>query len=406
MKIQSKIFDLRKVSILVFSAIVGVVAVSVADKMVFAESQNSNVEVAASAENGRMITVYDQDTRTEVSLVTKAKTVEDALKSAKIEVNSGDVVEPSLSTELVAASYSVNIYRARPVVVEDGVTRNVITTAHQTPAQIAKAAGVEIHPEDKAEINRSSDILNDGVGLVMSIQRATEFTFVLYGKEEVVRTNTQTVGEFIREKGIELGDNDQLSVSEDTNISAGMKLELWRNGKQTITEEQEVTPPVEQIRDADREVGFEEVREAGESGKKTVTYEVDMQNGKEVSRKEINSVVTKEPKKRVVVVGTKAKAVGYTGGGNKDTWLAASGIPQEYWGYVDSIVTKESGWNPNATNPSSGACGLAQALPCSKVGGAGGYDPVSSLQWMNSYVNGRYGGWAGAYNFWQANRWY
>ncbi len=96
----------------------------------------------------------------------------------------------------------------------------------------------------------------------------------------------------------------------------------------------------------------------------------------------------------------------YTGGGSKEEWLAASGIPQSDWGYVDFIVNRESGWNPNATNASSGACGLAQALPCSKIGGAGGYDPVTALQWQHSYVTNRYGGYAQAYDFWSKNHWY
>jgi hypothetical protein len=95
----------------------------------------------------------------------------------------------------------------------------------------------------------------------------------------------------------------------------------------------------------------------------------------------------------------------YTGGGAPQEWMAAAGIPQSDWGYVDYIVSRESGWNPNATNASSGACGLVQALPCSKVPG-GGYNPVANLQWANGYAVGRYGSWASAYAFWTANHWW
>ena len=95
----------------------------------------------------------------------------------------------------------------------------------------------------------------------------------------------------------------------------------------------------------------------------------------------------------------------YTGGGAPADWMAAAGIAEGDWGYVDYIVKKESGWNPNATNSSSGACGLVQALPCSKVPG-NGYDPVDNLRWANGYATGRYGSWAGAYNFWTTNHWW
>lgn len=95
----------------------------------------------------------------------------------------------------------------------------------------------------------------------------------------------------------------------------------------------------------------------------------------------------------------------YTGGGSPAEWMAAAGIPESEWGYVDYIVTRESGWNPNATNRSSGACGLVQALPCSKVPG-NGYDPVDNLRWSNGYAVGRYGSWAGAYAFWISHHWW
>lgn len=95
----------------------------------------------------------------------------------------------------------------------------------------------------------------------------------------------------------------------------------------------------------------------------------------------------------------------YTGGGAPAEWMAAAGIAESDWGYVDYIVSHESGWNPNATNRSSGACGLVQALPCSKVPG-NGYDPVDNLRWGTGYATSRYGGWAGAYAFWTKNHWW
>lgn len=95
----------------------------------------------------------------------------------------------------------------------------------------------------------------------------------------------------------------------------------------------------------------------------------------------------------------------YTGGGSKQEWMDAAGIAEGDRGYVDYVVSRESGWNPNATNRSSGACGLVQALPCSKVPG-NGYDPVDNLRWATGYAVGRYGSWANAYSFWISNHWW
>ena len=72
------------------------------------------------------------------------------------------------------------------------------------------------------------------------------------------------------------------------------------------------------------------------------------------------------------------------------------------------IINHESGWNPRATNPSSGAYGLPQSLPGSKMASAGAdwqTNYQTQLKWFVSYCN-RYGGIQGAYQFWQKNHWY
>ena len=91
--------------------------------------------------------------------------------------------------------------------------------------------------------------------------------------------------------------------------------------------------------------------------------------------------------------------------GSKWGWLKAAGIPESDWRVADILVAKESSWNPNAVNRSSGACGLAQALPCSKLG-ANWNDPVHALQWMDRYVRSRYGSWQAALNFHYSHNWY
>ncbi|KOU69910.1 hypothetical protein ADK61_36195 [Streptomyces sp. XY66] len=75
----------------------------------------------------------------------------------------------------------------------------------------------------------------------------------------------------------------------------------------------------------------------------------------------------------------------------------------------DKIVSHESGWNPSATNASSGAYGLVQALPGSKMASAGAdwkTNPSTQIKWGLDYMNERYGSPVGAWNFWQANHWY
>ena len=253
----------------------------------------------------KLVTIYDRGA--EKTIVTKARTIREALKLAKFSIDERqDVVEPSLDSEMVAEKYNINIFRARPITIVDGNKRLKVTTAEQTPALIAKAAGIEVFEEDKTTLSNSDNMAVDGANMVMKIDRASMVNFVLYGKESVIRTHAKTVGELLKEKNIDPKKDDTLSVDRSAKIISGMKIELWRNGKQTITTEEDVKFEVEKVQDANRDSGYREVKQAGENGKKNVTYEIEMKNGVEVSRKEIASVVTKEPKKQIEIVGTKS----------------------------------------------------------------------------------------------------
>ncbi len=253
----------------------------------------------------KLVTIYDRGA--EKTIVTKARTIREALKLAKFSIDERqDVVEPSLDSEMVAEKYNINIFRARPITIVDGNKRLKVTTAEQTPALIAKAAGIEVFEEDKTTLSNSDNMAVDGANMVMKIDRASMVNFVLYGKESVIRTHAKTVGELLKEKNIDPKKDDTLSVDRSAKIIPGMKIELWRNGKQTITAEEDVKFEVEKVQDANRDSGYREVKQAGENGKKNVTYEIEMKNGVEVSRKEIASVVTKEPKKQIEIVGTKS----------------------------------------------------------------------------------------------------
>jgi hypothetical protein len=73
------------------------------------------------------------------------------------------------------------------------------------------------------------------------------------------------------------------------------------------------------------------------------------------------------------------------------------------------IWNKESGWNEKAENPSSGAYGIPQALPASKMGKYGAdyrTNPVPQIKWGLDYIKGRYGSPCGAWSYWQAHGWY
>lgn len=89
--------------------------------------------------------------------------------------------------------------------------------------------------------------------------------------------------------------------------------------------------------------------------------------------------------------------------------MARQMVPGDQFQCFSNIVDHESTWNYQASNPSSGAYGLVQALPGSKMASAGAdwqTNPATQIKWGLNYMNDRYGGACGAWSFWQANNWY
>lgn len=359
-------------------------------------ASQANADSPVPASGQRLITVYDQGEAH--AFLTKATTLRRAFQDSGIRIDPSDLVEPGLDDQLVSASYDVNIYRARPVTIVDGATRLRVLSPYQTPKQIVEHAGMTLHDEDQTTMVASNDIVSEGAGVQLSINRATPLTLMLYGKTVTIYTQAKTIAELLKEKNITLATNDTISAAPTTPITADMTLQIWRNGVQTVTQEQDMPFPIRKVQSPDQPIGYHQIQTAGTPGKQMVTYQITMQNGQEVSRTVIQAVVTQQPSEQVEVIGTKAPTGNVSA--EKEQLMAAVGISSGDYSYVDYIISHESGWNASSVGI-GGACGLPQAYPCSKLG-PNWYDPTVSLSWANSYAS-KYGGWAGAYNHWVVN---
>jgi len=251
----------------------------------------------------RLVTIHDRGV--EKSVITGQTTLRGAFEEANILIDPNDMVEPGLDETLTSDNYQVNVYRARPVTVVDGKNKIRVMSAYQTPKQIAKHAGFDLRGEDIATMTLPSDPLADDMNLQLVIDRATAVRLVLYGNQEVVFTQAETVDEFLKEKGIALQPKDTLTVKSDRRIVANMKVEVWRNGKQVITQKEKLDFTTKQIQDADQKVGYRKVVTAGVPGKKIVTYQATFRNGKIIKKKAIQTVIVKAAVQQVEIVGTK-----------------------------------------------------------------------------------------------------
>lgn len=357
----------------------------------------------------KLVSVY-ADGRVQVVSTSKA-TVKEVLDQAGVELVDKDSAEPGLDTKIESSNFYINVYRARMVTVVDGNNFKRVLTSGQSGKKIATDAGIKINDEDKFTFSRVDEFSGDiPPGEVLTIKRAKNIKLNLYGKEVDLRTHATDVADLLKEQNIKLDPADELTVPQDTKVTEGLSLAINRVGKEVIVVDEEIPFEEEQIKDADKDASFKEVQTAGVKGKKTVTYEVVKHNGQEVSRVAQSEVITVQPTKQVVVVGTKSAVPSApsnpAGNVALGQQLAASrGWTGEQWDCLYNLWMRESGWRTEAHN-ASGAHGIPQALPGSKMGAGWQSDPNVQINWGLGYIAGRYGSPCNAYNIQRTKGWY
>jgi len=368
----------------------------------------------------RMVTIFDGNRR--INIRTRVATVYEVIYQAGLRIEPADTVEPALDEEMVGSQFFVNIYRARPVTITDGSTRRIVMTSQANPRDIAAEADLALHERDLITLTpvTAELFLETGTNIHFSISRAKIITLNFFGREFEVRTNASTVSEFLEEQRLTLSDGDQVSRPLDHVLQTGDYIALANYGTRVITFDEDIPYETRTIHDFNQPSSFRREESSGQIGRRTVTFEIQIVNGEEVGRTVLHEIIHVAPVDRVLVVGARASLPS-----DHEAWMRAAGIPEIDWGYVNFIIHRESRWTYTAVNRSSGAYGLCQALPASRMYEAGPdwrYNPVTQLRWCHSYAMSRYHegsrmlrgvscsglrrGWQCAVAFWQVHRWW
>ncbi|HVS79067.1 MAG TPA: G5 domain-containing protein [Candidatus Saccharimonadales bacterium] len=348
--------------------------------------------------DSHVVFVFDSGKKQTVD--TKAQTVGQLIGRLNLHLIPQDVVEPSLDTPIVEDNFRVNVYRARPVTVVDGTHKTVTLTAQKSARVVAEDAGLKINPEDEASF-AEGDIKDNVIGEQVVVARATPITLNLYGTQVPSYTQARTVAAMLIEKHITLDNGETVNPVPATPIKSGMEVFILAKGSQVVTTEETVAAPVHTVRDYSLSFGTKVVRQEGVPGKEAVTYLISTKKGVETGRKIIQKAIVQSPVPEIVAIGATIDI-----NGDKTTIMAQAGIASSDFAYANFIISHESGWRPTAENP-SGAYGLCQALPGSKMATAGSdwaTNPITQLRWCSGYADRSYGGWANAYNHWLAYR--
>jgi uncharacterized protein YabE (DUF348 family) len=349
----------------------------------------------------------------EQTVPTREATVGALLKKLHIAVSARDRVEPVLSSTIVQDNFRINIYRASPVTIYDGTTISTAFSASATPRSIVADAGLSTYPEDEITAEPAVHLVDEhSIGSKIIINRSVPLTLIVYGTVLPLRTHDKTVADVLRAHNVKLGPKDSVQPDGTTPITPGLQVFVVRKGTQIVAETQTIPAPVQYVTDMSLSFGTSAVRQQGSNGTQVLTYQVNTQNGKEVSRSLLQSVITVQPVPSIVARG---QAVSIPA--DKQAVMAQAGISANDYKYVDYIASHEGGWCPTKIQgthncpaymnpsdvPARGGYGIFQATPGSKMSSAGSdwaTSAVTQIRWATGYAVARYGSWEGAYNHW------
>ena len=334
------------------------------------------------------------------------RTVGDVLAAQQIEVGANDVVIPSVD-QPVDGGATIVVAHTRELQLEvDGQERTLWTTA-RTVGDVVDELGLR---SSRASASRSETV---GRG-VLRLSTPKDVRVAIDGTMQEVHTTASTVREVLGEAGVVLGEHDQVSVPLDAAAVDGLVVMVTR--VTTRVGSATVTVPYQTVKKNDSSIlkGTEVVASAGSDGREVETYEAYLVDGVEIGRTVLTRSVLAQPVDRVIKVGTQqlpqvaavapgtARAIGLD-------MVLARGWDQQQYACLDSLWTRESNWRVNAQNKSTGAYGIPQALPGSKMASAGSdwqTNPATQIAWGLGYIANRYGTPCGAWAHFTSSGWY
>lgn len=298
------------------------------------------------------------------------------------------------------------------IAAQAGVLTFVVT------GSVAFAQAADVAPEGTAATVAAVTDLTERSREVASrsAARAQRLTVVVRGEETTVLTSAPTVGAALTELGVVLGDHEGVSVDTHDPVVEGMRVVVDTVQRETVTEVKVVEHTSEKTTDDALVEGTTIVETAGRDGRESVTYIVESVAGTVVSRTPVTSVVESEVRDEVVRVGTleipdagakvlspaQARALA-------KSMVAERGWDGEQFACLNKLWTKESGWRVTAANSASGAYGIPQSYPGTKMASVGAdwrTNAKTQITWGLKYISGRFGTPCGAWNHSQARGWY
>ncbi|WP_235915551.1 aggregation-promoting factor C-terminal-like domain-containing protein [Puerhibacterium puerhi] len=376
---------------------------------------------------------------------TFAGSVEGVLDAQGVRVGDRDVVAPAAGSPLREGADIVVRYGRQVTLQTDGKQSDVWVTALDADEALA---GLQHRGGDVALVASRS---GDRADLGLRLDAEGPVAVVADGKTRVAPDGSVGLQGVLEAARVTIDGDDRVRVVEagDAGVDTSkadapsVAVVVQRVETKDVTTKTAIPFETQKKKDGNLYTGETKVGQEGAEGERTLVERVTTVDGKEESRTKVSEKITKEPTAKVVLEGTKERpkpkpaapsssssssSAGSTTSGGASSGSSSSGpsmsgspraIGQQLaaargwtgsqWTCLENLFDKESGWNPSASNPSSGAYGIPQALPGSKMGSVASdwrTNPVTQITWGLDYIAGRYGTPCGAWGHSESNGWY
>jgi hypothetical protein len=256
------------------------------------------------------------------------------------------------------------------------------------------------------------------------IDFATNVTLNVRGESKTFDTVGKTVADVLSDEGVKVQYGDDVFPALQDFVGDNQQIYVDKMISKSEIATWDIPFPEQRIDDDTINQGEEHVQQEGVEGKAQNTVIIRQVAGQELSRQTVSSVLLSDPVDRIVKVGTKvapskpaAEAPAPPVMKVPDSeikqyameQIKARGWDESEYSCLDPLWARESGWRVNAGNSGSGAYGIPQALPASKMASAGAdylTNPMTQVRWGLGYIAGRYGTPCNAWHQWQTKHWY
>lgn len=170
-------------------------------------------------------------------------------------------------------------------------------------------------------------------GMIINVAGAKTVILNADSTSSTISAIGSTVADVISLAGISLDGDDYVEPALDTAIEDGMEITVYRVTVKTETRKETIKFSTETKQNSDMDTGTSEIEVAGQNGEKQVEYRVTYINGREASKEELSSTVTKEPVTEVKIVGTKQGSVEPNGVQSANGYSVGQTIKGKYTHY-------------------------------------------------------------------------